>query len=293
MKSALIFLLLFANSLFGGEEYALRIFRPSKVGERVRTSGTFLGEERTETLVNGKVSEVETTTINVEFAYDSEILEVSPEGKVMSHRLQLTEHRGTVNGTPAKQFASGDTIVIRRGGQAESTITVNGTPATEAQRELIESWGNVSPPGPTTDEETLGNPNKVKVGEQWPINTSAVVKQAEEQKMTNLKLGEIKGWVKVEGVVTEGGKPCLRVRSIVSVEGTPTRDDLKEAPTSSMNFREELEEVFPLDVSDAVIPWKKVTTTMQLAIEKDADKGRVGVRILSKDVLVRRKVRIE
>ena len=293
MRLPLIFLFLFANALFGGEEYTLRIFRPSKVGERVRASGTFVGEERVETIVNGKDPEAETMTADVEFAYDSEVVDVSPEGKVMGIRLTLTHHRGTVNGATANQFAAEDVIIVKRERAGKSTITVNGTSATEEQRKLIESWGNVSAPGPTTDEDTLGNPNKVRVGEHWPVNVSAMLKQAEEQEMVGLKPEYIKGSVKVEGVVTEGGKECLVVRSNVSVEGIPIRDVPKGAGITSMNFGEELEEAFPIDASDTVIPWKKVTTTIRLVVEGDSTEGKVEVRTLSKDVLVRRKMRIE
>jgi hypothetical protein len=278
---------LLSASLHAADQYELRMFRPNKVGSRMAVTGSFAEDRKTEIKTDGKLLREEEVKMDVDYAFEREVLAVSQEGRITSQRLKLLKLTGQMNGKPADQVSAGDSIVVTREGTTQK-ITVNGEAATKEQENLVKGWGKVSSAnGATNDDDLFGAQRKVSVGEEWPVNAVAVAKQAEEMRMPGLKPEAAKGSVKFLEITSEEGKPCLRIHGKFSIDGKGMAMP-NGMTVSEMSAIGEAESAFPVDVAEPILPWEKIAGKMRVvgAGEVERNGQKIKVEVVSEGKMV-------
>lgn len=291
----LAFLVALTVPAFAADDYELRMTRPAKVGDREQKTGKYSEVSKMAILVADKPVKTEQTEINIEYVAETEVVEVSANGKPTSRRLKLVKFAGDMNGKPATQLTAGDEIVVARkaGAPGGKEIKVNQDPATPEQAKLITGFVSVDAAGETTDDEVFGTQKRIKPGDEWKVNPEKAAKQAGETGFSGLDPAGVKGSAKLIGVSVVEGVQCLHVRGTCEINGSNI--GLPNLPptvkTTKFVSRLQADGFFPVDVKESVLP--SDTTIMEMEMAAGGEIERNGQKVTVQVMATGKKARTE
>ena len=172
-----------------------------------------------EAKANGKAMRNDENSMEVDSESEQEVMEVTRSGKVSRVRAKLVKIDGKYNGSPISELKVGDVIESGPAGMREK-FTVNGKPATQQQDKIARNLISTSREGVATDDEVFGPGRKIKVGDEWPINPEAAVKQGAMEGIPGFKPEDLKGMVKFTEITQIGGKPHMHLRATIDMKGS-------------------------------------------------------------------------
>jgi hypothetical protein len=281
MLKWLIPLFLTCAAAFSAEEYELHMDRPSRPGERSSITGNCQSKQVMQVKVDGKVAKNDRLEIDVEFDVEREVLAVNGAGKSTHDRVKVLKIVGTFNGMPVTQLKSGD-IVESKVEAVGNAVLVNGQRATAEQAQLTRALPKSAGRSLVREDDAYGPGRKIKVGDEWPINAAAAVKQAADSGVPGLTPDGIKGTVKLLEVTNRDGQPCLKVRGKMEMSGSgmSVPNAPPEVKVTELTGGMTIESEFPVDHT-AIVPWSDFEMKMRMAATGDVEKNGRKLRIES------------
>jgi hypothetical protein len=280
---ALLLIALLSSGLFAEETYPIRLSRPVKAGDRFDVSAKMAIDDSLVTVLDGREVEDDHTLAACRLTGRLTVVAVTSKGQPMDMRLKLETVECVNDGQQSAFFKAGDELRLRQsedGKEAE----VNGKPADDLQSEAIQSILHVEEEGERTDDDVFGTSDKVKAGDEWPLNADAAVADLEHEGITGLKREHIKGHTRAIGATTIGGRPALLVRMDSKIDGRGIGLDTLPESVKATRFHAELagEMELPLDLASSDGRTKalsKLEVDASGKIDQDGVEARVEIKI--------------
>lgn len=217
-------LILVASIPVFGQDYEIRLHRPSRVGEKTKVLATGKESEEVSVTSAGRTLRQEKKEFSVELEGVSTTLEVSPKGKPTRLSFQIGKFVKTEAGLQ-KELLPRDTVVTASRRGAKMVFEVSGTPVSP---EIEKALGVVISIGGTdsTDDDMFGTRERRRIGESWGVNKSALA--ASMNTDPRMTMRDIDGQVTLKDVIK--GKPGPVLVLTVDVKGKPVPTAADQRP---------------------------------------------------------------
>ena len=259
------------------EAYAIKLSRPSKVGDRFRVDA--VGAIRTKTVVRTEGEDVR--TINQAYGVTVEgtvkVLEVNAQGMETKLSLTVATCTATAGGKQLPMFPEGTVITAEWDKEAAQTkYSVDGKPVPDSVGEALGLVLNVNDPEGIVDDEIFGAKEKKRAGDVWAINATAAAKELDR---IGLKTREDDLWGEttlVEATKTDAGEPAVKLKTSFkarSMSGGGRRpDNPMKVESGSMTVATTV--TLPVDAAKPPVRDEtKVTITSELVGKNDDGKA--------------------
>lgn len=257
--------LLAAAPLFSAEEYELLMQRKYTVGQQMTVIGKVSFENATAVTVNDKLVKEEKSAANCAIYGEVEVLELMANGKISAMKLKITQFEGKENGADAEIFKAGDLIESRRDKESNPLVTVNGRNATPTQSEIVRTMLPTSLKESATDDEVFGPGKKIKVGDEWNVNSKLAAKDVAADGIEGVKPEDIKGTSRLRDVSEKGGQKCLHIILLMGMKssGMPLPKAPPQVKVKKLNLEIYADGYFPAD-KNSTYGSDKLGQTMEL-----------------------------
>ena len=211
---ALTFAFAPAPAARGEEAYAIKLSRPSKVGDQYRLDA--VGAIRTKTVVRTEGEDVRTVNAAYGISLDGtlKVLAVNDHGMETKMSLTVGTSTASAGGKQIPMFKEGTVIVAEWDKDAVQTkYSVEGKAVPDTVGEALGLVLNVNDPEGIVDDEIFGSKEKRRAGDVWAINAAAAAKELDR---IGLKTKEEDLWGEttlVEATKTDAGEPALKLKT--------------------------------------------------------------------------------
>jgi hypothetical protein len=204
--------LLAASLLFStgawGQDYAIKMQRPLKVGDKHRVEGTGAIKQATTVTSEGKVLKADGFDVTAAYEGEETTMEVGDKGRptktsIKVGKLTVTEGGKTTDALPK------DTVVIASKPGKATVYEVGGKPVDPQAAKLLALFVSVGDTG-STDDDILGTKERKKAGDSWPADG----KRAAEEMQGELQGGRVEnltGTAKLESVEKRAGGEVMKI----------------------------------------------------------------------------------
>jgi hypothetical protein len=202
-------LALSAAPLLAADDYAVRLTRPMKVGDRYRLDAKGTNHEQQRISFGGQVQN-EDKDISVHLVAVATVLSVDTTSQPTRIEYLVESCRRTAAGKTDDVLPAGRKIVAELNERNQTVFAIDGDPALEDTSEALNVVLSAHEPGSPTDDEIFGTRARRKIGDRWPINSRLA---ASYYSRSGLKVAEedLKGDVSLDGVQTIGGVEALAI----------------------------------------------------------------------------------
>ena len=198
------------------DTHAVRLSRPTKVGDRYRVDakGKLVMQQRV--AAAGQVAQSNETTIEVQLLAVATVLAVDSKAMATRVSYQVASCQRLKDGQTKEIVPRGRTVVAEHKGQ-KTGFTVDGEAAPAEVAEALGVVISAHEPESATDDDIFGTRDRKRVGEKWDINAPAA---ARDLSARGLKLApqDIAGHAKLEAVRTVDGVKALEVSARLRVD---------------------------------------------------------------------------
>lgn len=221
----------FFSSLSYGQEtdYEVKLFRPSKAGDRYKISAT--GHQIREVALRSGTGETlknQREMFSVEMAGAVEVLEVDPKGNVTRASITM-DKLIRIDGNQRDELVSPGTKVIERRVGARQDFQVEGRALTPELKDALDvALSETNDPGAPSDDELMGTPGRRKVGERWQVNRDRLAGFFSQDTDIDLAVtpADIEGSGAITALTKAGEVDCMRVDVGVVILGAPRHGKL-------------------------------------------------------------------
>lgn len=250
MLSRLVFVsLCLAAGLSHADGYPIRFHRPAKVGNRQHHTIKVNEENRMMTMVGKNPVQTEEEKYALSLEADVEVLELVNE-KESKIKITVTRIECMRNAQPHPVIPVKSTFIAERKADETFFSSLDGKPLSEEAQKVCRMAFSISD-GESSEDKAFGTNERKQVGDRWPVNAASATA---ELRRVGLRVDpvDVKGTVKLDGVVQDHGTECLRIRvemDIRNLKNLPIPDFIKPTKTAfSCNVTADL----PTDLSKDV-----------------------------------------
>jgi hypothetical protein len=198
------------------------VHRPAAVGDRLIQSGEVRVTIGVTVTALGQTLEDEYEDIRAQFTLEREVLAVSPGGEATRVRSHVRSFAAKANGEVFDPLGPGAVIeTIWTGGE----IDHSGIPLNLSDGETIALEAVLIPLNSTsrTDQAMFRAPDRVSVGEEWPIDLEILRKDFSNE-VLDLRSTKFRSAARLLDLRTVGGVECLYVDVEAEGEGVVMRN---------------------------------------------------------------------
>lgn len=226
-----------------GQEYEIRMHRPTKAGERFQT--TVAAKELLETSVTANDEPAQSKKQDRSVAFDGvvEILEVDAKGRPVKISATVEKLWKNEAGTGSEVLPKGAVIVVSLDGRKQD-YQINGMPADADIAKALDLTFSLSKSA-VTDDDVFGTGEKKKAGESWGINTALAKKDFAES--FGLRVEDLTGTVTLDGVVSRTDGDALKLSTVIALKAIPPMPPNFVVDQSAAEAR--LDGEFPVDLT--------------------------------------------
>jgi hypothetical protein len=205
-------------------DYEIKLVREGAVGSSFRVNATGSSEEAVETTVDGQTTPVKSEKYSVEIVVVCEVLaKATPEhgakNKLIVEKMNMTQQDQT------EKLLEAGTEVIEERISGATQFSVGGKPVAEKVAKAFAAVGfSMKDFGSANDDDIFGTKGRKKVGDSWPINSTAAANDFSKD-VFPVKPENISGSTAVKELVTVGNQKCLVISATMAM-----RDLLPPAP---------------------------------------------------------------
>ena len=240
---ACLLLLAAAPARAADDTYAIKLSRPSKVGDLVDIDLTVELTRTTTITLPGQNPQVRTQTTKGVLQGREETLQVDKKGNDLALVLTIKK---LADGQGNQLLKPGQEIKIKREAKSVTFEIVGGDAMPSDAKTLLDGIYSPHTPDSPTDDEAFGSPDKHKIGDTWPIDAERASKGATSAGL-DIDPKQITGTTTLKSLDTIGGVAALRVScTLVVKDATPASPD-PSLNVESFNMQSELTGAFPLD----------------------------------------------
>lgn len=215
-RRALVLLLCISSSALA-EDYAIRLERSMKVGQKVRIAGDATIQQRN-TFVIGKDRRPGESRSGA-FAIDAveEILEKNEHGRTTRSKLTIDKLTEAGEGVDKALLPKGTVVLMGHDGKA-MTFVSDEKPVSPQAHLALSLFFHLNPKLRKTDDDVFGAKDRKQVGDAWPINADEAKADMVNDGIDTSK-AKIEGEVKLLAARQERGQACLEFSMRMAVEG--------------------------------------------------------------------------
>jgi hypothetical protein len=240
------------------QEYTIKLSRPSKVGLKRHVSARSTEREEQSLVVSGRTNHTE-NVFDVDFAAESEVLEVDPKGHVTKAAFTLENCLKTSKEGRQQLFPKA-TVIIASSQEGKTVFsTRDGQSIPSAESKALNSVISVHHGG-ADDDEIFGTAARQKVGSTWPVNTDVALRDL-EKKMPGIALSVGKGSTRLVGTTKVEGLDCLELSAELRMQASPANSP-PEMKVIQNDLGAKFAGSFPVDTSR-----QPLTETMEMTMK--------------------------
>lgn len=202
------------------QDYVIKLSRPKTVGLKFQVTGRGTEREELSFIVSGRTNRIVDNAFDLEFAAQSEVLEVDPKGHVTKAALTLDKCLKTSRQGNEELFPEGTVIVAASQDGKTLFSTKDGRPVPPAQSKVLNLVISIHRGG-SDDDDIFGTTARQKVGSTWPIN-SEVARRDLEKKVPRFTLSAVKGSARLVGATKVDGVDCLNLSAELRIQASPS-----------------------------------------------------------------------
>ena len=248
------------------QEYAIKLSRPKRIGLKCHVTGRATERDEQSLVVSGRTNRTE-NAYDLDFAADSEILEVDSKGHATKASFTLENCLKTSKEGRGQLFPKGTVIVasVQEGKRVFSTK--DGQPIPPAESKVLSALISVHQ-GEADDDDIFGTTARQKVGSTWPVNSDVALRDL-ERKMPGMTLTAGKGSTRLVGITKVDGVDCLDISAELRMQVSP-RTPPPELKLIQNELAAQATGTFPVNTSR-----QPLTETMEMTM-KLAMSGKLG-----------------
>lgn len=168
MKKLFVFFL-FVVSIGFAEDFQIKMTRPDTRGGKRYTEITASESTKVVMTADGQTVKDETHEYVLNLNGVETILEVGKNKQATKLSFKVTRCNKVENGKTLEVLKEGDEIIASRQ-DGKNQYMVNDKPAAEDVAALLGKALRIGSPDRASDDDILGTKNRVKVGDEWPVN---------------------------------------------------------------------------------------------------------------------------
>lgn len=204
MKKLFVFFL-FVASIGFAEDFQIKMERPDTRGEKRYMEITASESTRVVVTADGQIVRNETKEYILNLNGVETILEISKTKQATKLSFKVTRCNKVENGKTLEVLKEGDEIVASRQ-DGKNQYMVNGQPAAEDVAALLGKALSIASPDRPSDDDIFGTKNRVKVGDEWPVNAKLAASDFQTTGLTVLP-EKVSGTAKLVKIGSDqGGK---------------------------------------------------------------------------------------
>ena len=268
MRRALLSFLFFpfvCGSANAQTDYEVKLFRPSKPGDRYRVSAT--GYQIRQVVLRNAAGEPlrsERDSFQVDLSGAVLVVETDPKGNVT--RAQITvDSLVRAIGLRRDELLKAGTVVIEQRSGARQQFLIDGEPVVPELKDALDvALSETNDPGAPSDDELMGTKERQKVGGTWQVNRERMARFFSEDSdlAITVRPEDITGGGELVTLARSGGVQCMRVDVAMTLLGQPrgpVREGLEKA-----RIEVKLSTLLPLDTKRDMLE-ETTQLTMTLA----------------------------
>ncbi|HKX31792.1 MAG TPA: hypothetical protein VJ302_29170 [Blastocatellia bacterium] len=248
LTTACALALAFSSTVFA-QEYAVRLTRLAKVGEKYRLTATSSLSEKMKVSRGDAILQNRDESFSLELVAEISVLEVSKGGGATRKSIAIEKCLLTKGGETKPLLAPGTVLMAMLEG-GKTVFKVNGTPVDPATEKAISLAIALDTGGPSEDA-VFGTREKKKVGETWEINTESAIESLKNSIQVKNK-ADLKGIATLENVVKEGKETFLLVKATFTVNNF-TLPAPTEFQTQNNLLQASISGKFPIDPASKLL----------------------------------------
>ncbi len=203
----------FTASYVLGQDYEIRLARPSRVGQKLEVAA--IGSQTQHVIISrdGQTLKEDTSSINTVFEGIATVLAIDRIKLPTKIRITVSEFRILRDGDTdyREALAEGAQIIVQlRNGKKEYLIDGQSAPKNlEDALKLLFSVHSSE----NTDDDTFGTTERKKIGDTWPANTAKAAASLSSGMgvADSIDAANITGSATLEKIVDVDGIKCLRI----------------------------------------------------------------------------------
>ena len=215
-------LLLFLVAVFGRRaaaadesSYEIKMDRPAKVGDKYHLEALAATRTTSTLKVEGKNAPAMDESVGIRFEGDVEVTEVTDKGR--EKKLSCTVGTCAIKqGKQNLELVPKGTTLTAEWADGKTRYRANGKDLPEFAGTLLRRVLDISDPEGASDDDMFGTKERKKVGDEWPIDKEAAVRDF-KQKELEVKSEDVDGGSKLLEVAKVDAVPCYKLE--VSFEG--------------------------------------------------------------------------
>ncbi len=200
-----------------GDDYVIRLTRPSKVGDRSRVDTTGTQRERERITIGGQVQKEE-KDLAVHLVAIETVLAVDSSSAPTRYEYLIETCQKTSAGKTEELLSAGRRVVAGTDAQGDTVYTVDGDPALEDIAKALGVVISVHRPNSPTDDDIFGTKERKRVGDTWSIDSAAAAADLSKAGL-GVSPEVLKGTVSFAGVRTVGAVKALEVTARLRAQG--------------------------------------------------------------------------
>jgi hypothetical protein len=220
--AAVLPVLLFASALLAqtapaAKDYAIKLHRPLKVGQKFAFSASGTTKGCMAQTLDGKTRKQEEEH-SAELVGVEEILAVDEKGGVTKVAITVEKCVKIEGEAKTEAIPKGKTVIGQKvNGKKEWRVKDDPDPLSRDAVDVLELLVTLKAATEATDDDVFGTTARQKVGDSWPVNAEAAAKDL-KRLAPDLDKSDISGQVKLRGLMTVGGVECLEVTAELAVK---------------------------------------------------------------------------
>jgi hypothetical protein len=200
-------------------DYAIRLERPWRVGARGRWRIDAEKRMNLTRRIGDQAPEQRDNAVTAHLDATFEVRGVDAQGHSTRELYTIEDFTVSQGDQTVHPLQAGQRVEIALADQSEdSVITVDGQPAAGTVREALALVTSLEASHDNGDE-LAGTSQRQPIGGTWEIHREAMQRSLHRAADVEIALENLSGEVRLAGLETEGGVPCLDVRTNVHIDG--------------------------------------------------------------------------
>lgn len=267
MKKVLLLILFLLTAVCYANDYQVKLDRLDKPGDRSSIDLFANQSMNMQVSANGQVIKQLDSQYTLKLTGVLSVIEVDDKNEASKILVKVTQCTKTEKGRWVPFLKEGDEVVVFR--ENGTTVTlVNGQTAEDSVAKVLRDVLAVHESSKPTDDDIFGTTNRVKEGEEWPVNLKLAASDFQSKDIT-ISEESMTGKAKLNRILEDQGTKCQEVTANVHVTsiGLPVpgfKTDKSEMTVSFLGY-------FPLDLRKG-----KTYESVEMNIAIDGSSNQTG-----------------
>lgn len=264
MKKVLLLAVFLLTAVCYADDYEVKLDRADKPGDRSSIDLFANQSMNLQVSANGQVIKQQNSQYTLKLTGVLSVTEVDDKNEASKILVKVTQCTKTEKGRGVPFLKEGDEVVVFRE-NGTTMILVNGQTAEDSVAKVLRDVLTVHESSKPTDDDIFGTKNRVKEGEEWPVDLKLAAADFQSKDIT-ISEESMTGKAKLNRILEDQGTKCQEVTASVQVAsiGLPVPGFKTEKSEMTLSFLG----YFPLDLRKGKT---YESVEMKIAIEGSAN----------------------